>query len=295
MICFGSGLGDALALTGSFLAIVLVVYIGLVIVLPIFLHANARKKGLLKSKGTAYILLLSGLGVFGVHRFYAGRVGTGMLWLFTGGLFGIGLFFDLFLTSSMIDDVNRQGQGQNIYINVNNQQAPYQHPNNNIHYPAQTNPHGVLPNINTEQKPKHNILEENETIKKIMNSVESLKQSIEEKGILSGYHNKKPYLIGIIGEYRNSEINMMNDTFTFGRDLKNCQILFNSAKSFISRVHCAVKFNKNTGKFNIIDYSSNGTYLINGSRLTREVNIELESGSGFYFGNRNEVFEVRLK
>lgn len=49
-----------------------------------------------KSRATALILCIL-LGIFGVHRFYAGRIGTGILWVFTGGLFGLGTLVDLIL------------------------------------------------------------------------------------------------------------------------------------------------------------------------------------------------------
>ena len=49
-----------------------------------------------KSKAVAALLCFF-LGVLGIHRFYVGKVGTGVLWLFTGGMFGIGAIIDFFV------------------------------------------------------------------------------------------------------------------------------------------------------------------------------------------------------
>lgn len=46
-----------------------------------------------KSKTTAALLCFF-LGVFGIHRFYIGKTNTGILWLLTGGVFGVGIIVD---------------------------------------------------------------------------------------------------------------------------------------------------------------------------------------------------------
>ena len=43
------------------------------------------------------LLLAIFLGVFGVHRFYAGRIASGILYLCTEGLFGIGVVVDIII------------------------------------------------------------------------------------------------------------------------------------------------------------------------------------------------------
>ena len=44
-------------------------------------------------KWVAFVLAFF-LGALGVHRFYEGKIGTGILWLLTGGIFGIGWLVD---------------------------------------------------------------------------------------------------------------------------------------------------------------------------------------------------------
>jgi len=47
-----------------------------------------------KSKTTVLLLCIF-LGGLGVHRFYVGKIGTGVLYLLTGGLCGIGYIVDI--------------------------------------------------------------------------------------------------------------------------------------------------------------------------------------------------------
>ncbi len=51
-------------------------------------------------------ILLTFLGIFGIHRFYLGKWVTGLIWLFTGGLFLLGVLYDLWTLNEQIDDKN---------------------------------------------------------------------------------------------------------------------------------------------------------------------------------------------
>ena len=52
-------------------------------------------------------LLLTFLGLFGVHRFYMGKWLTGILYLLTGGLFLIGYLYDLWTLNGQISELNQ--------------------------------------------------------------------------------------------------------------------------------------------------------------------------------------------
>jgi TM2 domain-containing membrane protein YozV len=51
-------------------------------------------------------LLLTFLGPLGVHRMYMGKWVTGVIWLFTGGLFFLGYLYDYWTLNDQITVVN---------------------------------------------------------------------------------------------------------------------------------------------------------------------------------------------
>lgn len=53
-------------------------------------------------------LLLTFLGVFGVHRFVMGKWISGILYLISGGLFLLGVLYDFFTLNGQVDEINRQ-------------------------------------------------------------------------------------------------------------------------------------------------------------------------------------------
>lgn len=71
---------------------------------------------------TVAYLLWFFLGFYGAHKFYLGEVGMGVLYIFTGGLCGIGWLIDAFTMPGVVDrfnqkaryDAQMRGQAQNM-------------------------------------------------------------------------------------------------------------------------------------------------------------------------------------
>jgi TM2 domain-containing membrane protein YozV len=50
--------------------------------------------------------LLTFLGLFGIHRFYMGKWPTGILYLLSGGIFGMGYLYDLWTLNDQVSLIN---------------------------------------------------------------------------------------------------------------------------------------------------------------------------------------------
>jgi TM2 domain-containing membrane protein YozV len=55
-------------------------------------------------------ILLTFLGFFGIHRFYMGKWVTGLLYLLTVGLFGLGILYDYWTLNTQISELNLSKQ-----------------------------------------------------------------------------------------------------------------------------------------------------------------------------------------
>lgn len=51
-------------------------------------------------------LLLTFLGIFGVHRFYMSKWITGLVYLLTGGLLGVGVLYDFWTLNGQVSEMN---------------------------------------------------------------------------------------------------------------------------------------------------------------------------------------------
>jgi len=55
---------------------------------------------------TAAWVLLTFLGFFGIHRFYMGKWISGIIYLLTGGIFGLGYLYDLWTLNRQVSEIN---------------------------------------------------------------------------------------------------------------------------------------------------------------------------------------------
>jgi len=51
-------------------------------------------------------ILLTFFGYLGIHRFYLGKIGTGILYLLTGGLFLLGVLYDFWTLNEQVSERN---------------------------------------------------------------------------------------------------------------------------------------------------------------------------------------------
>jgi TM2 domain-containing membrane protein YozV len=83
-------------------------------IIDLFLIPGMDRKADLKFTPGQYdysitYILLTFLGLFGVHRFYLGKVWTGILYFLTLGFFSCGVLYDFWTINAQVDECNRLG------------------------------------------------------------------------------------------------------------------------------------------------------------------------------------------
>jgi len=103
------------------------------------------------------------------------------------------------------------------------------------------------------------------------------------------------HIVGISGEFAGKAFPISSSGVLMGRDTVSCQIIFSPATQGISRHHCQINFNQQSGMFVINDLGSTyGTFTINGARIQSGQPMALSVGERFYLGSKSNIFEVRM-
>lgn len=104
----------------------------------------------------------------------------------------------------------------------------------------------------------------------------------------------KPFagqITGVFGQYSGQSVQMSaGEEIILGRDPKYCMLVLEYPK--ISRRHCGIRYDIVSGKYQVIDYSSNGTRLSDGTIISTSQYTPVSPGAVLYLGNAKEAFRL---
>jgi FOG: FHA domain len=78
---------------------------------------------------------------------------------------------------------------------------------------------------------------------------------------------------------------------TFGRDPAECNIVLNDSQ--VSRLHCQITYIAALEQYRIVDFSKNGTFLGDGTRLQSGKEYHVKSATEIYLGNSDNLYKLR--
>ena len=109
----------------------------------------------------------------------------------------------------------------------------------------------------------------------------SLAMNRDEAGALVFTKGK---LLGVIIRIRDGK------EITLGRDAVKADVVV--AEKTISRLHCRVIYHKDLRSYSVYDYSKNGVFLGDGSRLPFKQEVEIASGEELWLGNADNIIRL---
>lgn len=104
----------------------------------------------------------------------------------------------------------------------------------------------------------------------------------------------KGTIVGESGSYAGMSFPIEDgETVAVGRDAKICSIVFAEGHPKVSRKHCEIRYAAKSGTYFVTDFSKNGTFLANGTRLIPQSATPLKAGSTIALGGQDEVFRLK--
>lgn len=96
-------------------------------------------------------------------------------------------------------------------------------------------------------------------------------------------------LEGICGVYGGRRIYLQGRALTLGSGEGVSVVI---PDGYVSQMHCQIRFNPSSGFYEILDQSSNGTWLSNGTRMQRGVYQSVRRGSVIWIGSKAQQFRL---
>ncbi|MEK0312508.1 FHA domain-containing protein [Cohnella sp. 56] len=104
----------------------------------------------------------------------------------------------------------------------------------------------------------------------------------------------EPRLVCLKGEFAGGSYRLSDRPVVIGRDGAQCGLVYPEGHGEISRRHCTVGYDPSRRVFTLVDHgSSNGTYLMDGTRIAAGDRRELRSGERFALSGDSQWFEVQ--
>lgn len=105
----------------------------------------------------------------------------------------------------------------------------------------------------------------------------------------------RPVLVGLSGAYAGQKMDLINNQITIGRDPDEAQVVYPQDFGELSRRHCTVYYDQNTGQITLEDTSNNGTFLADGRKIGQGQKHNLQPGDTFSLTESGEIFTVELE
>lgn len=99
-------------------------------------------------------------------------------------------------------------------------------------------------------------------------------------------------MVCIRGQAIGSLLSLPGDRkMTIGRDPNVCNYVISDSK--VSRKHLDITYVGTLNKYLVVDYSSNGTFLQDGTRLQNNMEYYLSPGAELQLGTGNNIYKLR--
>lgn len=105
----------------------------------------------------------------------------------------------------------------------------------------------------------------------------------------------QPYAVIVSGKHAGETYKLQDyNWICIGRNERLSKIFIDDVDE-ISRQHCRIGFNRHTGRFLIVDISTNGTFFSNSTRMLKNKTYEIAAGKEFYIYSPDIRIRLELR